>query len=62
MNQSLYSSDPKTHLKIAIVGVLCAFVFLAVGLSARIGQIDPGARPVKAGVPHVAGGQLPVIR
>jgi hypothetical protein len=51
-----------THLKIAVVGVLCAFVFLAVGLSARIEQIDLGAPPVKAGVPHIVGNQLPVIR
>ena len=43
MNHSLYSSDRMTHLKIAVVGVVCAFVFLAVGLSARIEQIDLGA-------------------
>ena len=40
MNHSLYSSDRMTHLKIAVVGVVCAFVFLAVGLSPRIEQID----------------------
>lgn len=62
MNHSLYCSDRMTHLKIAVVGVLCAFVFLAVGLSARIEKIDLGAPPVKAGVPHIVGSQLPVIR
>lgn len=62
MNHSLYCSDRKTHLKIVVVGVLCAFVFLAVSLSARIEQIDLGAPPVKAGAPHIVGRELPVIR
>jgi hypothetical protein len=62
MNHSMYSADRKTHLKIVVVGLLCACFVLVVGVFAHTSQIDLGtARLVKAGGPSVIGGQLPVI-
>jgi len=63
MNSSLYSADRRTHVKVAVVGLVSAFLFVLVGLGARIGQNDPRSAPVvRAGGPHVVSGQLPVIR
>ena len=63
MNHSLYSADCNTHLKIVVVGLLCACFVLIVGVYAHVGQIDLGtAPPVSAGGPAVMGGQLPLIR
>ena len=63
MNHSLYSADCNTHLKIVVVGFLCACFVLIVGVYAHIGQMDLGTAPlVSAGGPAVMGGQLPLIR
>jgi hypothetical protein len=62
VNHSIYSADRKTHLKIVVVGFLCACFVLIVGVYARTAQIDLGTAPlVKAGGPSVISGQLPVI-
>jgi hypothetical protein len=63
MNHSMYSADRETHLKIVVIGLLCACFVLIVGVYGHIGQIDLGVAPlVKAGGPSVISGQLPVIR
>ena len=63
MNHSLYSADRSTHLKIVVVGILCATVVAAVGTFARVSTLDLGTAPlVKAGQPTVITGQLPAIR
>ena len=61
MNHSMYSADRKTHLKVVVVGLLCASFVLIVGVFAHTAQIDLGTAPlVKAG-PSVIAGQPPVI-
>jgi hypothetical protein len=62
MNHSMYSADRKTHLKIVVVGLLCACFVLIVGVFAHTAQIDLVTAPLaKAGGPSVIAGQLPVI-
>jgi hypothetical protein len=64
MNHSMYSADRGTHLKIVVIGLLCATVVAAVGLFAHIGSdLDLGtAALVKAGQPTTMSGRLPDIR
>jgi len=62
MNHSLYSADGSTHLKIVVVGLLCAVVVAVVGMFARGGDADFTAQFVKAGQPTAVTGGLPVIR
>lgn len=57
MNHSLYSADRNTHLKIVVVGLLCACFVLIVGVYAHVGQIDLGTAPlVSTGSHAVRGG------
>ena len=50
MNYSIYSADRQTHLKIVVVGLLCACFVLIVGVFAHGGHLDLGTAPlVKAG-------------
>jgi hypothetical protein len=63
MNHSIYSADRQTHLKIVVIGLLCACFVLIVGVFSHIGQLDLGTVPlVKAGGATAISGQLPVIR
>lgn len=63
MNHSMYSADRRTHLKIVVIGLLCAIVVAAVGIFARVGNIDLGTAPlVKAGQSTTVSGHLPAIR
>ncbi|MDE1972501.1 MAG: hypothetical protein KGK33_02970 [Hyphomicrobiales bacterium] len=63
MNHSMYSADRRTHLKIVVIGLLCAIVVAAVGVFARISDVDLGTAPlVKAGQPTALSGGLPAIR
>jgi hypothetical protein len=63
MNHSMYSADRRTHLKIVVVGLVCAIVVAAVGIFADIGEVDLGTAPlVKAGHPTTMSGKLPAIR
>jgi hypothetical protein len=63
MNESMYSADRGTHLKIIVVGVLSAVLFAAIGLFAQVGQVDLGTAPlVKAGTSPVMSGHLQAIR
>ena len=64
MNHSMHSADQRTHLKIVVVGFLCAMLVAFVGLFARAGSnLDLGTAPlVKAGQPAAVSGNLPAIR
>jgi hypothetical protein len=64
MNHSMYSADRGTHLKIVVIGLLCATIVAAVGLFAHVSSdLDLGtAALVKAGQPTTMSGRLPVIR
>ena len=63
MNHSLYSADRGTHLKIVVVGLLCATVVAAVGIFAHASSLDLGTAPlVKAGQPTAVSGRIPTIR
>lgn len=63
MNHSMYSADRRTHLKIVVLGLLCATVVAAVGVFAQIRDIDLGTAPlVRAGQPIAVSGRLPAIR
>ena len=37
MNHSMYSADRATHLKIVVIGLLCATVVAVVGIFANVG-------------------------
>jgi hypothetical protein len=63
MNHSIYSADRATHLKIVVVGLLCAVLVAAIGTFAHISDVDLGtAQLVKAGQPTAVTGRLPDIR
>jgi hypothetical protein len=63
MNHSMYSADRATHLKIVILGLLCATVVAAVGVFAHVSNLDLGTTElVKAGQPTTMSGQMPTVR
>jgi len=63
MNHSMYSADLGTHLKIIVLGLLCATVVAAVGIFAHVNDMDLGtAALVQAGQPTALSGQPPTIR
>ena len=64
MNHSMYSADRGTHLKIVVLGLLCAIAVAAIGIFAHVGDLDLGtAAVVKAGQPTaLSSSQAPTIR
>lgn len=63
MTHSMYSADRGTHLKIVIVGLVCAILVAAVGIFANVRDVDLGTAPlVKAGQSTAVSGHLPAIR
>jgi hypothetical protein len=63
MNHSMYSADRRTHLKVVVLGLVCATLVAAVGIFAHVGDVDLGITPlVKAGQPATMSGHLPAIR
>jgi hypothetical protein len=63
MNHSMYSADRGTHLKIVVIGLLCATVVAMIGVFAHVNDMDLGtAALVKAGQPTTMSGRLPTIR
>jgi len=63
MNHSMYSADRRTHLKVVVIGLLCATLIAAVGVFSHIGEVDLGTAPlVKAGPSTTLSGHLPAIR
>jgi hypothetical protein len=62
MNHSMYSADRRTHLKIVVVGLVCATLVAAVGVFAHVSDLDLGTAPIfKAGQPTALSGHLPAI-
>ena len=60
MNHSIYSADRATHLKIVVVGLLCAVLVAAIGTFAHVSDVDLGTTQlVKAGQPTAVTGRLP---
>jgi hypothetical protein len=58
----MYSADRRTHLKIVVVGLVCALVVAVVAISAHVSDIDLGTAPlVKAGQPTALSGTPPAI-
>jgi hypothetical protein len=63
MAHSMHSADARAHLKIVVVGLVCAAVVAAVGVFAHVSDIDLGTEPlVKVGHSTSVSGQLPAIR
>jgi hypothetical protein len=63
MNHSMYSADRGTHLKIVVIGLLCATLVAFIGIFAHVSDIDLGTAPlVKAGQPTAVSGRIPTIR
>ncbi len=63
MNHSMYGADRTTHLKIVVIGLICALVVAAIGIFAHVSSIDLGtAALVKAGRPTSLSGNVPDIR
>jgi len=63
MNHSMYSADRGTHVKIVVIGLLCATVVAVIGLFAQVGSVDLGT-DVLVKAPHqtTISGQAPTIR
>jgi hypothetical protein len=63
MNHSMYSADRGTHLKIVVIGLVCATVVAVIGIFANVRNLDLGTAPlVKAGQPTTMTGHMPTIR
>jgi hypothetical protein len=64
MNHSMYSADRGTHLKIVVLGLVCATVVAFVGIFAHVSDLDLGtAALVKAGQPTaITSSETPTIR
>ena len=64
MNHSMYSADRGTHVKIVILGLVCATMVAVVGIFAHVSSnIDLSTSAlVKAGQPTTMSGQTPTIR
>jgi hypothetical protein len=63
MNHSMYSADRGTHVKIVVIGLLCATVVAVIGLFAQVSSVDLGT-DVLVSAPHqtTISGQTPTIR
>ena len=64
MNHSMYGADRATHLKIVVIGLICALVVAVIGIFAHVtSTVDLGtAALVKAGRPTSLSGNMPAIR
>jgi hypothetical protein len=63
MNHSMYSADRGTHLKIVVIGLVCATVVAVIGIFANVRNLDLGTAPlVKAGQTTTMTGHMPTIR
>jgi ABC-type proline/glycine betaine transport system permease subunit len=64
MTHSMYSADRATHLKIVVIGLLCAIAVAVVGIFAHVSSnIDLGtAALVKTGRTTTLSGNVPAIR
>jgi hypothetical protein len=63
MNHLIHGADRTTHLKIVVIGFVCAALFATVGFSAHLGSVDLGTTAlVKAPRSTVISGDLRAIR
>ena len=63
MNHSMYGADRGTHLKIVVIGLVCATLVAFIGIFAHVNDVNLGTEAlVKAGQPTSVGGQIPTIR
>jgi len=64
MTHSMYGADRATHLKIVVIGLVCALAVAAIGIFAHVSSnVDLGtAALVKAGWPTSLSGDMPAIR
>jgi hypothetical protein len=64
VNHSMYNADRGTHLKIVVLGLLCATAVAVIGIFAHVDNLDLGtAALVKAGQPTAySSAQAPTIR
>jgi hypothetical protein len=63
MNHSIYSADRATHLKIVVIGLLCAILVAAVGIFAHVSStIDLGTAALVKARPTTLSGSIPAIR
>jgi hypothetical protein len=62
MSHSMYGADRNTHIKVVVVGLLCAIIVLIVGFTARLSdltiastdrRINPDTIITRAGAPAV---------
>ena len=53
MSHSLIGADRATHLKVLFVALTAAIAVVAVGITARIADLDTRTQVVKAGKPAV---------
>ena len=59
MDYSMHNADRRTHLKIVVIGLLCATIVAAIGIFARVNDVDLGTAPlVKAGRPTAVSGRF----
>jgi ABC-type proline/glycine betaine transport system permease subunit len=60
----MYGADRATHLKIVVIGLLCALVVAVIGIFSHLSSnFDLGtAALVKAGQPTSLSGDMPSIR
>jgi hypothetical protein len=63
MNHSMHFADHRTHIKIVVLGLICAMLVAAVGTFGHVATIDLGTEPlVKAASKTVLSGNLAAIR
>jgi len=60
MNHSMYSADRATHLKIVVVGLVCAILVAGVGIAARVADSNT-ATAMKTHGPVLKAGQPVVV-
>jgi len=63
MNHSMYGADRNTHLKIVVIGLLCATLVAVVGIFAHVSDLNLGTDVlVKAGQPTTMSGRVTTVR
>jgi hypothetical protein len=57
MNRSIYSADSASHVKIVVLGLLCATIVASVGICARVSegraQIAKATQPISRQAPMI---------
>jgi len=53
MSHSMYRADRNTHIKVVVVGLLCAILVVIVGSTARLSDLTVASTITRAGAPAV---------